>query len=157
MRWAAVWPADTVEPALVWPEDDGPLFHRPSVDALRRVLTSFRAVTGLGYDAVPPRALNELPDQAIEALIDLIMLIEEKCEWPTLCKLYRLHRKGGWRRKAHRVVVFDIVRVQCKLRRIEAKMWEARNRREALSGASESRQHGVNGPRRTGTRSSMIC
>ena len=78
---AAVWrAANTVEPALAWPEDDGPLFRRPSVDAMRRVLTSFRAVTGLGYDAVPPRTLNELPDQAIEALTDLTMLIEEKRE-----------------------------------------------------------------------------
>ena len=59
-----------MEPALVWPEDDGPLFRRPSVDAMRRVLTSFRAVTGLGHDAVPPRALNELLDQGIGALID---------------------------------------------------------------------------------------
>ena len=38
----------------------------------------------------------------------------------------RLHRKGGWSRAAHRVAV-PIVRVQCKLRRIEVEMWEARN------------------------------
>ena len=73
--WAAIGRANAVGPAL-----NGQLSHRPSTDAMRRVLTSFRAVTGLGYDAVPPRTLNELPDQGIEALIDLIMQIEEKCD-----------------------------------------------------------------------------
>ena len=108
-------------------------------------------VTGLGYDAVPPRALNELPDQGVEALIDLTMLIEEKREWPTLCNriVFIAKAAGGVRPIG---LLFAIVRVQCKLPRIEAEMWEARNtgRREALSGASGSRQHGVNGPRRTG-------
>ena len=77
--WAAIWRANTPGPALAWLEDDGPLFHRPSTDAMCRIIRSFRAVTALGYDAVPPRALSELPDQ------DLIKLIEEKCEWPVLC------------------------------------------------------------------------
>ena len=135
--WAAVWQANTLEPALVLPEDDGPLFHRPSVDAMRRVLTSFRAVFGLGYDAVPPRALNELPDQGIEALIDLIMLIEEKCEWPTLCNriVFIAKAAGGVRPIG---LLFAIVRVQCKLRRIEAKMWKARNT-EGLFSATQAR------------------
>ena len=107
-----------MEPALAWPEDNGPLFHRLSTDAMRRVLTSFRAVTGPGYAAVPPRTLNELPDQGIEALIDLIMLTERKCEWRNLCN--RSVFIAG-------AAVFVIVRIQCKLRRVEAKMWEARN------------------------------
>ena len=66
---------------LVWPDDGGRLFHRQPTDEL----SSFRAVTGLEYDSVPPRSLNELPDQGIEDLIDLITLIEAKCEWPSLC------------------------------------------------------------------------
>ena len=37
--WVAVWRASTAEPALAWPEDDGPLFHRPSVGAMRIVLS----------------------------------------------------------------------------------------------------------------------
>ena len=139
----AVWRVNTVEPAR--PEDDRPLLHRPSVGAMRRVLTSFCAVTGLGYDAVPPRALNKSPDQGIEALIDLIMLIEEICDWPTLCNriVFIAKAAGGVRLNG---LLFAIVRLRCKLRRIEAKMWEARNtegssgprRREALSGASGS-------------------
>ena len=158
--WAAVRRANTVEKAVVWPEDDGPLFHRPSVDAMRGVLTSFRAVTRLGFDAVPPRALNELPDQGIEALIDLIMLIEEKGDWPTLGHriIYIAKAAGGVRPIGLLFVI--------KLRRLEAKMREARNT-EGLFWATQargvercSRQHGVNGPRRTGTRwqpFSMVC
>ena len=38
-------------------------------------VSSFRAITGLAYDSVPPRALNELPDQGIVALIDLILIV----------------------------------------------------------------------------------
>ena len=93
---------------------------------MRRVLTSFRAVTGHGYDAVPPRTLNELPDQRIEALIDLILLIEENASGPpcAIGSTLLRRRRGGVRPIG---LLFAIVRVQCKLRRIEAKMWEARN------------------------------
>ena len=90
------------------------------------MLTSCRAVTGLGDDAVPPRALNEVPDQGIEALIDPIMLIEEEVEWRTLCnRIVFIAKAAGGVRPIK--LVFAIVRVQCKLRRIEDKMWEARN------------------------------
>ena len=72
------------------------------------------------------RALNELPDQGIEALIDLIMLIEQKCGWPDLCNriVFIAQAAGGvWPIG----LLFAIVRGQCKLRRIEAKVWEASN------------------------------
>ena len=66
-------------------------------------------------------------------------------------------------------LLFAIVRVECELRRIEAKLWDvsigegfclghARARRHAR--ASGSRRHGVNGPQQTGVRwlpSSIIC
>ena len=38
--WAAIWRANAVEPAFAWPEDNGPLFPQPSVNAMRRVLAS---------------------------------------------------------------------------------------------------------------------
>ena len=70
-------------PSADLPEDDGLLFHRPTTDAMCRTPGSFRAVTGLGYDAVPPSALNELPDHGIEALIDLIMSSNTNASGPT--------------------------------------------------------------------------
>ena len=100
--WAAIWRANTLGSMLTLPKDDRPLFHRPSTGARRWILSSFRAVTGLGYDAAPLRVLNELPDQGIEALVDLTMLIEQKGEMARL-------------------------RVQCKLRRFEAEVWEPSN------------------------------
>ena len=33
--WTAIWRANAVEPALVWPEDNGPLFQRPPTDAIQ--------------------------------------------------------------------------------------------------------------------------
>ena len=99
-------------PALTLPEDDGPLFHWPSKDAMRRILRSFRAVTGLRYDAVPKRALN------------FIMFIEETCEWPNLCnRIVFIAKAAGAVRPIG--LLSAIVREQCKLRRIEAEVWEA--------------------------------
>ena len=97
-------------------------------------VVQLHAVTGLEYDAVPPRTL---PDQGIEALIDLIMLIESKCEWPNLCNrtIFIAKAAGGVRPIG---LLFAIVRIQCKLRRIEAKMWEARNT-EGIFWATQAR------------------
>ena len=99
--WAATWRANAVKPALAWPEDNGPLFHRPSVGAMRMVLTSFRAATGLGYDAVIYLIVRDM-----------------RMAGPVQSKA-----AGGVRPTG---LLFAIVRVQCKLRRIEGKMWEAR-------------------------------
>ena len=38
--WAAIWRANTAGPALTLPEDEGPSFHRPTTDAMRRILGS---------------------------------------------------------------------------------------------------------------------
>ena len=83
-------------------EGQGLLFHWPPTDAMRRILTSSRAATGLLYDAVPPRALNELPDQGIEALIDLIMLIEVQMRMAHPLPSDRFHSKVTGERQAHR-------------------------------------------------------
>ena len=50
---------------------------------------------GWGYDAVPPRALFELPDQGIEALIDLIMLIDQKNASGPTCAI----ASSSWQRQ----------------------------------------------------------
>ena len=54
------------------------------------------------------------------------MLIEEKWEWLNLCNriVFIAKAAAGVRPIG---LLFAIVRVQCKLRRIEAKMWEATN------------------------------
>ena len=90
-----------------------------------------------GCDAVPPRSLTELPDQGIDTLIDLIMLIEEKSEWPTLRNriVFIAKAAGGVRPIG---LLFATVRVQRKLRRVEAKMCEARNT-EGLFWATQAR------------------
>ena len=69
--------------------------------------------------------LNELPDQGIEALVDLMMLIKSKCEWPNLCNriVFIAKAAGGVRPIGP---LFAMMRIQCKLWRIEAKMSEAR-------------------------------
>ena len=52
------------------------------------------------------------------------MLIENKCVWPNLCnRIVFISKAAGGVRPIG--LLFAIVRTQCKLRRIEAKMWEA--------------------------------
>ena len=46
--WAGIWQANTLGQALVWPEDDGPVFHRPPTDVKRKVLSSYRVVIDQG-------------------------------------------------------------------------------------------------------------
>ena len=161
--WAAIWQANTLGPALAWPEDNGPLFHRPSTDAMRRV-PSFRAVTGLVYDAVPPRALNELPDQGIEALIDLIMLIEQTCEWSNQCNrivfIVKVCDPSGSSLPAYACSAsFVASRPRCWRPRMK-KFFSGPRWRVASSGVSGSRHHGLNGQQRTELRwqpSSVTC
>ena len=103
-------------------EDDGRLSIRRRW--MRCAGSSVPFAWSLGWSTAPPRALNELPDLGTEAKTHLIMLIEAKCGWPTLCNrvLCTAKAAGGVRPTG---LLFAIVRVQCKLRRIEAKLWEA--------------------------------
>ena len=79
-------------------------------------------VLATGVSSLPPRA--ELPE-GIEALIDCIMLIEAMCELPNVCNYVFIVKAAGGVRPIR--LLFAIVRVQCKRRRIEAKQWEASN------------------------------
>ena len=54
---------------------------------MRRILKSFRWNTGLGADALPPRAVAELDDEGIEMLIDIIMKTEAVGSWPTITRV----------------------------------------------------------------------
>ena len=147
--WAPIWRANTPGPALSWPEVLGRVFHLPRTDAMRRTLGPFRAVTGLGYNAVPPRALNELLDQGIEALIDLIMLIEQIASFSFPRQQGRCHPSGSSSPSCACGAGFVASRQRCGPRT-----------RAVSSVASGSKQPGVNGPQRMGTRwllSSVIC
>ena len=75
-------PTQTTHRILCGTQDPGPLFHWSTVEAMRRLLSSFRAGTGVRYGAAPPRTFNELSDQWIEALICLIVLIELSANGP---------------------------------------------------------------------------
>ena len=80
-----------------------------------------------GCDAVLPRTLNELSNEGIEALIGLVMLLEANYERPNLCnRIACIAKAAGGVRSID--TLFAVVRVQCKLRRIEARLWEAFNR-----------------------------
>ena len=58
--------------------------------------------------------------------MDLIVLMKVKCDWPVLRNGTVLTAKaaGGVRAIG---LLFAVVRVQCKLRRIQVKVWEASN------------------------------
>ena len=124
---------------------------------MRRVLTSFRAATGLGCEEVPPRTLNELPDPGVEALIDFIMLIEQKCEWPNPCNriVFMAKAAGGCDPSGSSSpsyacsAGFVALRQSCGRPPTGGFLFGPRTR-AASSAVSGSRQPGVNGPQPTG-------
>ena len=66
---------------LDWPEDLGPRRERPSVSAMRRVIGTFKAASGSSFDSIRPREFNLMGDLGIEALIDLVMAVEQAADW----------------------------------------------------------------------------
>ena len=55
----------------------------PTVDEMRRASRSFPWKTGLGVDAMPPRAYSLLSDEALAMMVYLIWMCESWGRWPT--------------------------------------------------------------------------
>ena len=81
-RWGAQWAADSEPDDLQWPEYMAPL-SPVSLRIFREVLFSFPAGTGLGWDAVHPRALLRLDDDFLSQWLLLLERCEREGRWPT--------------------------------------------------------------------------
>jgi hypothetical protein len=61
----------------------GPLLPKMALPGLKRALASFAADTGLGWDALHPRALLRLPDSLLMAFLRILFICECRGEWPS--------------------------------------------------------------------------
>ena len=101
-KWGAEWAVGEQWCEPDWSEftvNEDPL--PVSVADFRRACMTFPAGTGLGWDAIHPRALNRLDDATIQALIDLLIVCEKSGKWPTATDLVVIvllpKSDGGWR------------------------------------------------------------
>ena len=110
-----------------------------SVAEFRRACMTFPAGTGLGWDAIHPRALCRLDDAVIQAIIDLLITCEKSGRWPTMTDLVVVvllpKTDGGWRPIG---LLPFLPRVWMRVRRPVTLAWEAkRNRKYLYAGAAK--------------------
>ena len=125
-KWAALW-------------EEGAAYEVPQLDLahsahpgtihpwmIKAACATFPATTGLGVDAIQPRALLRLSDEAIHALCQLLMAIELVGAWPALIRLVLivlLPKADGGRRPIG--LLPTIVRVWMRARGPIARSWRA--------------------------------
>ena len=81
--WTVIWKVEAA--GFVWPQDPGRLFHQPSADAMRKFLSTFRAGCRVGLRfGTSAYAQLRFPTK-VETRIDLLTLLEAKCEESNLC------------------------------------------------------------------------
>ena len=110
-----------------------------SVAEYRRALMTFPIGTGLGWDAIHPRALNRLDDATIQALIDLLIVCEKTGKWPTATDLVVIvllpKTDGGWRPIG---LLPFLPRIWMRVRRPVTLEWEKKQERKYLyAGAAK--------------------
>ena len=84
-RWFGEWLVGRDMPRLSWPmelQDDQAKLPALQIHTMRRAALTFPAGTGLGWDKCHPRAIARCSDEALEALIRLLLLCELVGEWP---------------------------------------------------------------------------
>ena len=83
VKWGAEWSADVLPAVLPWPDlsAQAPL-PAISVDIACSAACTFPPGTGLGWDKLHPRAISRCHDEAILALIRILVLAELLGQWP---------------------------------------------------------------------------
>ena len=112
-------------------EEDHPGPIHPWI--VRAACRSFPANTGLGVDAIQPRALLRLSDEAIRALCRLLMAIELYGSWPALVRMVLvilLPKPDGGRRPIG--LLPTLVRVWMRIRGPVVGKWRAPLRKDDL-------------------------
>ncbi len=137
-HWAE---GQAVEPT-VWPTDLGPPLPRPSVEQFKSACRTFAEGTGLGWDALHPRALLRLLDEALAALMDILIKAENDGVWPrglgVVIVVLLPKGDGGF----GPIGLFpSAVRIWMRLRRSHAREWEVEHDRSFLyAGAAKGAQ-----------------
>eukprot|EP00973_Karenia_brevis_P061595 8565581-Karenia_brevis.AAC.1 len=140
--WAVQWAAERPYPDMDWPEDLGAIPPQLQLHELKKTLASFPAGTGLGWDALHPRALLRLSDGLLMALLRLLFVCECRGSWPkavALVVIVLLAKPDGGRRPIGLLPLLP--RIWMRVRRAVTRQWERQNDRQYLyAGASKGAQ-----------------
>ena len=96
--WAKLWNSDSVylQPDLA--EADNEVLQPLTGADIKLAASSFPSATGVGADAISPRAIARLPDQLLDELASLFMMAEDTGDWSaaiSLVLIVLLPKDGG--------------------------------------------------------------
>ncbi|HUU62073.1 MAG TPA: reverse transcriptase domain-containing protein, partial [Acidimicrobiia bacterium] len=132
-KWGKEWLVGHPYPALDWPADAGPPPPALTRWAVDRACRSFACGTGLGWDALHPRALLRCSDDLISLLIQIMLRCEALGEWPAavaLVVIVLLPKPDGGFRPIGLLPLLP--RLWMRARREIATEWERVNKRPYL-------------------------
>ena len=124
-KWAHLWESNAVYSAPDFEEANGEKLRPLTAADILLAAKSFPAATGVGADAISPRALARLPQPLLEELASLLMLAEDTGDWSTaisLVLIVLLPKEGGGFRP---IGLFPtLIRVWMRARASVARDWE---------------------------------
>ena len=133
--WAGLWGVgskydlDDIVPDMQ--NHPGPIVR----DMIRKACLSFPIQTGLGPDAIQPRALLRVSNESLDALAAVLTTIEHNRDWPDFTKLVMtvlLPKSDGGLRPIR--LFPTLYRVWMRCRRPTIKQWRKSNDREFRYG-----------------------
>ena len=135
-KWADLWMAGAEYCQPDMSEADGETLQPLTGAHVKLAASSFPAATGVGADAISPRAIARLPDQMLDELAALFMLAEDTGDWSTalpLVLIVLLPKDGGGFRP---IGLFPtLIRVWMRARSMVARDWEELTASPDLYGA----------------------
>ena len=79
--WSGLWQCEHEQEDLQRPDECG-VVEKITTDRLRHALLSFPTETGLGQDAIHPKAVARVPDELFDGLVELIEASVQCGKWP---------------------------------------------------------------------------
>jgi hypothetical protein len=130
LAWGKEWAAneERIEPG--WDGVDAEVPPQLQLAKFKAALATFPCGTGLGWDDCHPRALLRLPDEILEAIIELLRRCEIEGNWPLAVRLVVVvllpKPDGGFRPIG---LLPLLPRIWMRARRDAAQEWERNNAR----------------------------
>lgn len=81
--WGTHWDVGAQYPTLQWRQYHSTRMPEPTVQQMRATSRTFPDGTGLGGDALHPRVVDRLSDDAVRLLINVLMIAERLGRWPS--------------------------------------------------------------------------
>ena len=133
-EWAALWAEGADYLASVFPDDASRLAPLTAA-SLRKAALTFPTSTGTGADNLAPRALSRLDDEDLQMLADILNAMELNGQWARslmMVIIVLIPKSDGGRRPIG--LMPTVIRLWMRARSIEARKWEAANKRDSVYG-----------------------